>query len=68
MEFSIDRTSDLFVYSKIKPHPCNGAYLKPDSWYIEINSLEDIIKLQLDCGSPIIINSGHIEIYDDDRE
>lgn len=68
MEFPISKTSDRFVYETIKPQPCNGSYLKPDGWHIEINSLEDLLKLETECGSSIIICNGHIEIYDEERE
>ena len=56
MKFLICKTSDRFVHPQIP------------SQYMEINSLEELLKLQIDCGSPIIINNGHIEIYDEERE
>ena len=42
---------------------------RDDKYQIEINSLEELIKFQQDCGCFIILKDGNeIEIYDDYRE
>ena len=74
MEFYIERTSDWFHKKppvknrqlRLVPKNKKDAYSK-NEWYIEINSLEDLVKLSEEEGS-LIFNPGHIEIYDDYRE
>ena len=43
--------------------------LGEDVYQVEINSLEELIKFQQDCGQHIILKwDNEIEIYDDYRE
>lgn len=71
MECTILRTSDWFG---IAPEPpCIGAKKNEEGkWYIEINTLDELIKLSEQCGHPIIIdpfsNFNLLEIYDRYRE
>lgn len=69
MEFSINKTSDRWVLGDTLPKPHQDAVLKPDGyWYININSLEDLLKLQKECDYSLIVNGNTIEIYDEARE
>jgi len=67
MEFRIKRTS-TFALGAGDPE-VEGAYQKKDerNWYIQINSLEELIKLEEKEGN-IIVGDGYIEIYDTYRE
>lgn len=82
MKYNICRTSTNIAFSKHEPKPCEGAILvdtNPDfpHWEIEINSLEDLNKLNEKVGTELIIsiNSGiingyqlrSIEIYDENK-
>jgi hypothetical protein len=70
MRFKICRTSlktdeapckrTTFEYAKLNP--------KFRIWFIEINTLEELMNLQKEVNSNLIINDGTIEIYDDYRE
>ena len=54
MIFTVYKTSDFW---------------REDKYQIEINSLEELIKFQQDCGCFIILkDDNEIEIYDDYRE
>lgn len=70
MKFEICRTSD-YEDSK-QPHP--KAYKVNDDWYINIDSLENLIQLCKDVENNgidqfgIIMSSKKIEIYDGFRE
>ena len=81
MKFRIKRTSSFYATEK----PCERAYggnpLKENSekkvWYIDINSIEELVAFRLELQEPIIIGDvweeelgdmPEIEIYDDYRE
>lgn len=78
MKFRIERTSDC----RNEASPCEGAYIdakgngwKVYKWAIDINSLEDLMKLTENEGDIIVSapnektdNHPSIEIYDDYRE
>ena len=92
MIFNICRTKD-FVFSENNP-PCNKAFIKEferpgwgnkykivqsKGWFIELNTLEDLLNLKEEVGEPIIIDDDpwkdnnvgveySIEIYDNYRE
>lgn len=81
MIFNIYRTSNV-IFSENKP-PCDKAFIKEferrgKDWFIELNTLEDLLNLKEEVGEPVIIddfwkddNIGvkySIEIYDDYRE
>lgn len=82
MKFRIKRTSDFFaVENKPSKNAYGGKPLKEDSdkhiWYIDINTVEDLIQLRDEVEEPLIINTAwedelngmpEIEIYDDYRE
>lgn len=54
MKFTVYKTSDSW---------------REDEYQVEINSLEELIKFQQDCGEDIILKrNNEIEIYDDYRE
>lgn len=83
MIFRIYRTRDLWHLKK--PQPCKNAFCKDcdnyNDWFIEINTLEDLKKLENEVDKELIIrNIGctideskslydqpYIEIYDEDR-
>lgn len=56
--------------------PCHNCYLAEfkanpysgTAWYIEIESLEELEKLQKELKNPVILSSNTIEIYDSYRE
>lgn len=74
MRFKVCRTSS----SRNRVSPCDGAYHDAEAskgtggnvWFIEIQTLEQLIELA--SKEPIIVstngNEPEIEIYDDDRE
>ena len=65
MKFRIYRTSDY------ENCPCDGAFKGIDSWFINIESLEELMKLIENVGDIIVSNSQkdpNIEIYDYYRE
>lgn len=79
MKFIIDRTSS-FYEEEIKK-PCKNCVqeeityksgIKEKLWVIEVNSLEELMKLLRDVDEKIIIyeceGNNYIEIYDDYRE
>lgn len=89
MIFSIYRTSNI-IFSEDNP-PCNKAFVKEfilgnkykmvqnKDWFIELNTLEDLLNFKEEVGEPIIIDDDFrkdnnigvkhsIEIYDDYRE
>lgn len=82
MVFNICRTKD-FVFSENNP-PCNKAFIKEfeghgKDWFIELNTLEDLLNFKEEIGEPIIIDDDlwkdnnigvkySIEIYDTYRE
>lgn len=89
MIFKISRTSQWF-YGEDKP-PCDKAFIKEferymgankiqdKDWFIELNTLEDLLNLKEEIGENIIISDYlfrynnidveySIEIYDDYRE
>ena len=69
IEFKIKRTSSMYGN---KRKPTEKAYKAEDDWYIQLNSLEQLIELSKNEKMKIIIDAtGNIEtleIYDDDRE
>lgn len=69
MKFGITKTSN--VISTSKPKPTEKAYSEGKKWYIEINTLEEIINLSRETRKELIINTDeepYIEIYDCFRE
>lgn len=83
MKFVISRTSNLWNDGK----PCNeaieetfsckdkhGEVYKRKRWVIQINSLDELLKLKEKCNHDLVIcknifdDSYEIEIYDDFRE
>ena len=76
MLFQVIRTSmweEEKPYDKCIPIKTNAKY--PNSWGIEINSLEELMDFKRDVGSKLVINQSYIdkqlpmiEIYDDYRE
>ena len=78
MKFTISRSSDLIMPEK----PCEEAVLSEQKtlfntniWEIEINSLEELLKLKQKVGFPIIVSDPYhvdgqqeLEIYDAYRE
>ena len=90
MIFNIYRTSNV-IFSENKPPcdsenkpPCDKAFIKEfegqgKDWFIELNTLEDLLNLKEEVDEPVIINDFwknnnidgvkySIEIYDDYRE
>lgn len=65
MKYKISRTSDWWG---CKTKPCEKAYKENDTWYIDINSLEELNELIGEVESKVIIGGDDIEIYDDYRE
>lgn len=82
MIFRIFKTSWRVIpkekpFEKYFEKPCEKAYIKDNGngkieWYIEINTLEDLIKLQKEVNEEFIFNvespQPFIEIYDFWRE
>lgn len=69
MKFVITSTSNEL--SNSKPKYTEKKYLEGKKWYIEINTIEEIIKLSKETGRELIINTDeepYIEIYDCFRE
>ena len=71
MEFRVIRSSQ---FSDEKPRNVKNIYEKGNSWYIKINTLEELIKFCEKYGDLIISQDWdnkekmQIEIYDDYRE
>lgn len=74
MIFRIERASDYGNYEK---KPCENAYevneeAYESKWRIEINTLEDLMKLQKEVNVDLVLgvedSQPYIEIYDDFRE
>jgi len=65
MDFEISRTST-------DEKPCERAYVSPynkDKWCVDIDSIEDLVKLAEEVHYPLIVTEHEsIEIYDDYRE
>ena len=82
MIFNIYRTSNI-IFSENKP-PCDKAFIKEfeghgKDWFIELNTLEDLLSFKEEVNEPIIISDDlwkgnkidiehSIKIYDDYRE
>lgn len=80
MIFKIERTSQ-WLFDKNRP-PYDGAFIKNNWWFIELNTLEDLLNFQSEVSEDIIISNLNdsfkeikdtgvkycIEIYDDYRE
>ncbi len=82
MIFHIYRTNN-FVFSENNP-PCDKAFIKEfeghgKDWFIELNTLEDLLNLKEEVDEPVIIDDDFwkdnnigvkysIEIYDTYRE
>ena len=64
MKYKISRSSDWFG----KKQPCEKAYKDNDTWYIDINSLEELNELIDEVKKKVIIGCDDIEIYDYYRE
>lgn len=65
MKFKIERASFR------SPMGITGVSQNPDNEYeflIEINTLEDLLSLKMECGEDLIIGSDFIRIYDDFNE
>ena len=70
MKFIVTRTSQWD-----NEKPCKNAKLDYEvnlwgdkQWYIEINTIEELMAFKREVGVPIIIGSNSIEIYDGYRE
>jgi len=65
MTFEISRTST-------DEKPCEIAYVSQynkHKWYVDIESIEDLVKLSEEVHCPLIVTEHEsIEIYDDYRE
>jgi len=71
MKFTIERTSDWGG----EQAPCQAAQRDGDYWVIEIETLEDLLKLRDETGDDLIVGRAYaakdmpsIEIYDTYRE
>ena len=64
MKYKISRSSDLWD----KKQPCEKAYKENDTWYIDINTLEELNELIDEVKTNVIIGGDDIEIYDGYRE
>lgn len=64
MKYKISRSSDWWG----EKQPCEKAYKENGTWYIDINSLEELNELINEVETKVIIGGGDIEIYDDYRE
>ncbi len=66
MIFELDATSGLK-----DRRPCEKAFRKTigkeQRWFVELHSLEELISLRKEVGDKLIVDSLHIEIYDDYR-
>lgn len=67
MKFIVTRTSQWD-----DEKPCENAKLNNEvnlwddkQWYIEINTIEELMAFKREVGVPIIIRDNSIEIYDD---
>ena len=69
MRFTIDRTASSYKWETNKP--CEEANQVGEDWYVDIETLADLLALQEKYG-PLIVTQydavPHIEIYDDWRE
>lgn len=69
MKFTVTRTSQWD-----NEKPCERAKFDEvdiwgdKRWYIEINTIEELMAFKREVGVPIIIGSDSIEIYDGYRE
>ena len=78
MKFKIEKTSLMFKRDEkpterafkeaLSNFNNNNVLFEEDEWYIEVNSLEELIALVREEGYPIIIGLNKLEIYDDYRE
>ena len=64
MKYEISRSSDRWG----KKQPCEKAYKENDTWYIDINSLEELNELIDEVKEKVIIGCDDVEIYDYYRE
>ena len=70
MTFKIERTSlsyDNYKNENKNVKPCKEAYKKGNYYFIDINSLEELLNFTVKYGEIIIYNET-LEIYDDYRE
>jgi hypothetical protein len=66
MKFRISRTSEGRGQ---QPKPCKNATLEGDKWYIELNTLDELVALAKEVDEEIIIGKDNdLEIYNDYRE
>jgi hypothetical protein len=66
MKFRISRVSH-YSHAKPRPSPCDGAYLEGDEWFIEVDNLDELMKLAALDSEGIIVgaeNPPRICIYD----
>ena len=63
MRYKVTRTSDWADAEK----PCEEAVPIGDKWYVDINSLEDLMAF-IGRHGKVVVRSNWIEIYDDYRE
>lgn len=77
MKFKIEKTSLMFkreekptekAFKESLNNFNNSVMFEDTEWYLEINSLEELIALVREEGYPIIIGLNKLEIYDDYRE
>ena len=61
MIFTISRASD---WRKNKSSPCKKAFKENNQWFIEFDTLEELINFTKEEGE-IIMDSSQITIYDD---
>jgi hypothetical protein len=66
MKFRIHRVS----FFSGKPKPCEGAFLIDGErgWFIEINTLEELIALSVREDESLVVDKDSIYIYDDYME
>ena len=68
MKYRVGRTSDFWGGNK----PCSKAFTESTedypTYYIEINTLEELNELIREVGCQVIIDEDSIEIYDGYRE
>lgn len=70
MKLSISRSSCPRYYRSRyqNSQPCEEAVFSNGEWWVDLNSLNDLIKLVDKCGEIIVREDNKLEIYDDRRE
>jgi hypothetical protein len=44
--------------------PCKNAVKDSDDWFVELETLEDLIALHKEVGDDLIVSEGSIWVYD----